>query len=65
MVNFLRDVMIAVAILATLVALIVYPYQESTPHPGAQSMTTHAQTTPAATSNIGGVSTASFGQRRP
>lgn len=63
MVNFLRDVMILVAILATLVALIVYPSQESVSHAGVQASPAHAQSTPAASPRSGDVSASSFEQR--
>lgn len=66
MVNFLRDVMIAVAILATLVAVLFYPGQDSTSHAGTQAPAAHAHPAPAASASaIGDGPATSFDRRQP
>lgn len=66
MVNFLRDVMIAVAILATLVAVFFYPGQESASFAGPQAPAAHANPAPAASASaIGDGPAVSFERRQP
>ncbi len=65
MVTFLRDVMIMVAIVASLVALVFYPGQESGSHATAHDIPVGAPKAPVITTTAGADSAGASFEKRP
>ena len=65
MVNFLRDVMIVVAIVATLVALAFYPSQEPGAHSAAHGIPVGVPPPPAAATAASADTTSAGFEKRP